>query len=739
MAIAPPRDRFTRAPVADVGSQGNFDHLGHKVGVLNRDVDDYLLRSDRPGEKFRVAVNLLAGGMPRRAERLIEEAVNSGLLAGSAPLLSAGEVAYRWKLAVLGGRSLAQLRAGLNERLRRAGRIAAGAADDSWTPALLVVDRLLACETYQRRARAPGAGALDGALTALGVPVALGTELIESDWAAARASVVFSYAALPLRQREEIRRDLDALLTGRLRDDLDVVCLADMELHRLGGGRRERAWKYFVPVPERPRRVTVPAPKLRAVPATVAIIGAVLAGTGLGLAVVSTALGSLNLGVITASLGAAGIVGLLWFGVSRLARYGRLADKDRDYGAYRAMTRYSLAQAETPPLGPVGAGEATGRTRRAEFRRMLRSYVDYRFTKASPPNRSPQRWEADAAGIKATLTSELLRLYDDQTPDEPQAVNWLVKWHVSELALRWNRSQLYAYRDRLRAPLWLTWAGVLSVASVAAAALIALVGAGFAQPLSGLLDAVLLLFGTLLIWTSGIDIFLVKRRRRPGDLHERRERYRDESRQYEIRRRTLADRPTDAEMVRWLEYDKLYIRSLALRQYGLKSSDWAGHAFVIEPGYLRRRARVAHGPWRYAPCSVTVFLLSDIGVRQVSLDVDTVTGDIAQDQERREDYRFDVIAAARYAMVGHRFDAGRRQVILLHDDATPPAELATYTLSRGFQVSFFSGQTMTFVVETYEDGPMAPGEDPATLLEAALDASGSALALRVLERRAAGG
>src|SRR6202021_3317010 len=91
-------------------------------------------------------------------------------------------------------------------------------------------------------------------------------------------------------------------------------------------------------------------------------------------------------------------------------------------------------------------------------------------------------------------------------------------------------------------------------------------------------------------------------------------------------------RPTDEEMARWLDYDKFFIKSMAMRDRNLVNRNLVTHAILTEDRWPCWSARVLYGPPRYSHYRVIVFLLTEGGVGQVTMDLDFRTGRVSNTQ-----------------------------------------------------------------------------------------------------------
>jgi hypothetical protein len=163
------------------------------------------------------------------------------------------------------------------------------------------------------------------------------------------------------------------------------------------------------------------------------------------------------------------------------------------------------------------------------------------------------------------------------------------------------------------------------------------------------------------------------------------------------------------------------------------------HAAAIARAW--RRARVLFGPARYSVYRVIVFLLTEAGVRQVSMKLDFLDGTVSD--QRRNSFRYDAISSSRVEEVGIRFDSGHRSVASIDDrakDKPPPKDVDSLILSQAFRLSFMDGKHIDVLVENYDHGFLDRlREDADSLFELALDSSGVRDAWRVLDSVAAEG
>jgi hypothetical protein len=422
---------------------------------------------------------------------------------------------------------------------------------------------------------------------------------------------------------------------------------------------------------------------------------------------------------------------LIWQYARRvLAAFGRLSDRNRDYFyssqfiANRQISRY-----EFPPMVPQNDDQIRANPRHWLYRRMLRSYLTFRFRLAgarSPDE--PLRWSSETAGRSESLEREMLYLYEPAN-NEPGSSDYLLRLHVDEVANKFRARTLFSYQKQL-SPGRLPLSGFTVGALFAAAGVSIAIALALASYLPvGIGALVLLGVGGWLVWWSRIDVYLVGQERLPDDEDDRDTRLAAELRQYDAEVAFLADRPSDAEMARWLDYDLIQLKKRAMQQHGLANRDLFAHAAIAEAGYLRRRARVVHGPWRYSLYTITLFLLTDEGIRLIASDIDFATGRVTNEQ--RTDFSYSAVSAAKAAQITHRYDGARR--IIVDDNEAAPAQ-GRPVRSNGMQVLISTGWPITVVLERFTDGYFNRAvEDLNQLKDNALDSSGLAAALRILE------
>ena len=91
-----------------------------------------------------------------------------------------------------------------------------------------------------------------------------------------------------------------------------------------------------------------------------------------------------------------------------------------------------------------------------------------------------------------------------------------------------------------------------------------------------------------------------------------------------------------------------------LKHYGLSNRDVIGTSRSPRPTPAAERARVLYGPSAFSAYVVLLFLLTEGGVRQVTVRLDFATGQHAR--RGRTTFRYEVIASAKVTEAGVRFE-----------------------------------------------------------------------------------
>lgn len=698
-----PRGRLGR-PVANAA--GERARVGARNGIIINGFDTYFGNDGTPLGLYNSAVRFLDSGAGSTAARLIKQAVGDGLLVGSG--IAPNEVAYHWMLAILSGRSLEQLGPDDVEDCNRAIQIAdLRQVDDS----LRGLDIIWTIVDSVQQDSGP-----DPPLSQL----------------------IDDYASLPTELQEDFQRHLDPLLAGTLYDDLGAVIASRCGEQRMSGLRTARVAKYFEQEPEPPRARTISDPVRAPGMRTLAAVGGLFWLAAIS--VLSFELqrrGAMRASWLTLLILAAGAVAAVT-GPSYIAAIERRAVKRRALGINRS-TRYS----NPPPTVREGDQVDEARTR---FVRMATSHLNEQvraLTPEAPGARS--RWLADTTLMKESLRTEILSQYPESGLPIG-SLNWLITWRVKEFALASLDGALQKQLKEMRPRVRDTIGFGLGMAASIVGLLYALGLITIKHPVATALVVLLFGAGGVAVTASKLDVYMVDARRLDPDRQDAQVQYQAELAEYQRWVAELANRPSDAEMARWLDFDKLHLKKLIMAQLGLAERDIFSHATLTEPALGSTLARLPLGPPHATKYQVTVFLLTRSGVRQIATIVDFISG-YAYNQVRRS-FRHEVITSASVHETGVRYDTGSREAMAESPwpvgggapTAVAPSGDMRRTLNgavilrQDFRLALGNGEEIVFLVES-PDNVIASisEEDPVRVLDLALDASGIASALGILE------
>ncbi|SCL72890.1 hypothetical protein [Micromonospora peucetia] len=618
-----------------------------QAGVVHGDINFYRLPPNAsPEEQFTFALKYLDARVRDQARELIEKAVAGGLVTA--------EVQFYRLIALLSGRTLRQL---APEELDRLAVICASLPDlddrNEWVVGLKSIIRLLA-------------------------PVRPAETEI----------VIKEIDSLDQRQRDDIYGHLEALLEGAVQDEMWRKSVALADFQRTAGERFTRVWKFFHPVPAKPRTLPVR-------PAVIAFRDWLCAGVGTAVFTLAT----VQLTMLVVARGAfdpllgllAGLTGLAAFcagGSDRYYRRTRLRAKEAQIRAPRQRGR------EAP---------AGGYARKVDrlFERYFGLYV--------PQGTDRTYWLTQTAGIRRHLRDEVAELYREQGI-KADRIAWLVRHLVSDVRGQWERDTLTAYREQLSVPARtrILHIGGLALLAVGNLWVVPAVMAG--AGLSGAGWLVLAVASAVPAVRSSFRI-VAERRRVVDDQAERDEKETARWAAYHRWCQKLSDKPSDTEMAAWLEGDRKVLVDQAMQQYRLHPSHVIAHAFIEAPAPSCKRARYPQGPWRYSRYRLLLFLLTDDGVRQASIDLDFETATPRTNQ--RLNYRFDAVAAVRIDGIA--------------------------TQQQTFELTLFNGNPISILVSAPDNESLQDDENPTKIAELSLDAAGLSHTLHVLEGVAAEG
>ncbi|MCG8915719.1 hypothetical protein L6E12_07955 [Actinokineospora sp. PR83] len=658
-------EHYTHPSAADPGPRVEnvaSDHarVEQQIGAIHgdpvfRNESTYNINTDDPPErKEEVALNFLRGGIPRQAEQVLHGLIYSGQ--------ATTKRLYHYVLAVLSERSLAEIDERVFTNLRDAFRISADFPPDTWRTALDVVDKLVIAAQKQE----------------------------DDVFDVTEPEAVRRFDDLPAARRAEINRHLGLILTGVRDERLRSATIQRISAERLGAGRIERAWKFFQADPAPPRPATAGRVPLAEDNRQRLLIGggAVVVGVAAGLAALGT--GNIALVVLGLFLALSGGYAAVRFGGEREAERLRI----RQLRARHAHP--------TVPKRPVSPGHWVS----TAFVQEVHSRVEARFQHERP--HEPGDWRGDTQGYRDHLKDRLVWLYGNAQV-KPAEIDWLMRWHAKRVRDEWRSGALAAKRHGQES-------AVASPPALAAGIAAAVVGVALLVAGGGAVAAVLLAGGAFYAGRAAWESVGARLRQRTEQVEED-TLFRAEQRGHQEWIELMADRPTDDEMGRWLELDRMFLWMWVVEMYRLSPHDVIANVILTEGAPKAARARVSGGPPRFSRYQVTIFLLTGNGVRQVSVDLDFLQGGYGN--ERRRAYRYDVLGSAAIVEAGPRSKTDQKGASVMG--------------GRKFTLSLLDQNSVEVVVRDFDDIIDFEREDGDRLMRMALETSGIAHALHVLE------
>ncbi len=660
-------------------SASDSARVGNMVGVVHGNATFYHIgEGAAPAEKYRVGLNYLRGNVPRKAEELIHEAVVHGH--------RGAEAAYYWVLALLSGQTFDHLDDADFDKINEAIRMAhedRRAVADGWRSALDVVVRLVQCLVIEIDDTAED-----------------GSSFYE---------VMATYQKLPEARRDEVRRHLDMILVGGVQDQIDELDERAVRQQRLAGDRARRSPQFFLP----PQAKPVLRPLVLRAEAT---------GRKLLPGAIVTAVGAILSLWLTAehSLIAAALVLVLWGGGGYLAvRWG-----------VERIRLIAVRDSKAPWWD----------TRDDTANPVLQALIDVCFRQVKPDGIAESTWMSETGKLRASIGHRITAQYGwRKSKFAPFDIYWLVSWHASQAADRWReaRSVSVSAAKPLPVPLRTTLAyggGLVFISAGAVVALEAL--SGWFIPL-GLILLAIGAAGTRSVLLNGRVVVghaeLIRR-----DEDRRQQQLQEEEGVFEQWHADRPKRPSDAEMARWLDYDKAHIKHLAMRQFGLRNRDLIGHVVLTQADDLCMRARVLYGPPRYSRYQIRLFLLTSRGIREVNVHLDFITGAVFN--ERRTVFQYGSITSAEVGEVSIRVDGDERRIKRVEDSSRERSENNKLTFAHALHLTLNNGRSTFVLIENFDQGLLdRVREDASYLEELARDAAGVTGALRILESIAAEG
>lgn len=658
-------------------------------GVIHGDVyNKFTDHGDSPQELLEAGKRRLEGGSPGAAEEKFAAAFDRGM--------DSDEVCYYWALSLLSGKSIDEVGPEDLHKLMQAHRaVMSGPGGDH-------------CRALQR---------ISDLLTLL-----LGHDESDDMDTAEAERVEAALRELPVSIRREVGRHLAKLLDDMELEPLKADEVRQVEEERVSADRRARAPKFFEPDPAEPRRRPSTPPNT-GINSWAAFVG----GTML-----------LVLGAISGVGNAFGAHPAAGFAVVLL--WASSAAAVAVFGAQRAVLRrrdWAQWREYQNPV-PIPADPRWATPQQVGFANAVRPLLTKGFTECGP---SDERWRGawvrDTAGLLVAFGNRLSYLYGDGRVS-PLEVEWLIRWYARETYRKWTQGRLYEFRNELRVPLAVKAAYAAGIAGLVAGTLIVFI-TGFSTSILGpFITVPVLVGGGYLTALGGFMVFTEQRRYR-ADVQDEERRFDAEWGAYQQRLAYLADRPSDADMARWLDLDKRSITTTAIKRYGLTHRDVIDHVVLFEEGRKCRRARVIGALPRYSAYAVNLFLLTDQGVRRVTTKLDFYTGHTHG--EERMTFRYDAIGSVEVSEVGIRFEGEQRRVVELSDSTDRThEELRAVILGQAFNLRTVDGRAMRVLIENFPEGFLdLSREDHDYMVRLAMESQGVTSALRILEAVAAEG
>jgi len=355
---------------ASVGIQAHSIDLDGDLIIVEGDVRLTVFPGDSSEDKYRIGLNNLNSGKATKARELIWDAMTEGY--------KVSEARFHWLVAMLSGRTVRQFSREELNQLNMTRSQSPRDVDDPWSEGTWIVFRFL-----------ESAGVLK-----------------KKDPRPDISAVVDEFDRLGMRQRALLLPHLELFLEGPLKDDMWRRERASAEAGQSGGDRKNRAWKFFQPVPIDPRVRSVRPPSTTPTKRLAA-----WASTGI-FAVVAGYFGwellrhGAVLGVLTYLAGLAGgaVVAVNGLELRFLAERRRMKD--------RQLQAPGPAESRSPAEGFVGKVDAL-------FRRYSPKYL--------PDKAERDAWEAATAGIWSFDRDEIVEVYrESRIPAE--RVAWLIRW-----------------------------------------------------------------------------------------------------------------------------------------------------------------------------------------------------------------------------------------------------------------------------------------------------------------------
>src|SRR6201999_1745738 len=136
-----------------------------------------------------------------------------------------------------------------------------------------------------------------------------------------------------------------------------------------------------------------------------------------------------------------------------------------------------------------------------------------------------------------------------------------IAWHAKRAKRRWEDDALRTEREEIMAAAPYGGLVFLGAGVAAAGVVLGLAGLFSWSVQFGFASLAAVAVGGWIAYASGFESYVIKSDVHAAESALAKQRYADERAEFERWQRELADRPTDAEMARWLDYDKLFIKN----------------------------------------------------------------------------------------------------------------------------------------------------------------------------------
>ncbi|GAB4587785.1 hypothetical protein [Nocardia sp. IFM 10818] len=478
------------------------------------------------------------------------------------------------------------------------------------------------------------------------------------------ASALQMFGALNADRQDEIARHMDLILGGAVQERLTGERKHQVAVERMSGNRARRAWKFFEADPRPPAKWLTPPTPSSVADWRDAVFGSVA---------LALAMGSMLLDGITviSLIGVVSIVVGCCLAI-RCTTVWQTHVRHTDSAWANCVPRPDLQETEFGKL------------------------VDKCFRDGD----SSGLWEI-SAGYRECLKRRLQQQYDADDCRSAE-LKWLIMWHDT----RFGRQYYYPTAES---------SGTQRAANLRIIGLVVWGSVPILLAGIGHFMALLLAVGG---WWGIRGIARIRSVSRVRGLLDQDAEVllTEELTEYYWWIQALADRPTDAEMARWLALDKTHLKNDALRRANLRERDLVTHVVMTERAPYARKARFIDGPPRYEAYLVHVFLLTQYGMRTTRTYLNFTTGDVRNEQ--RQMCTYDAVASASVVEKGIR---------KFRADGHPSTDNLT---KRAFRLILLNGTCIAEVREYSRetgDGGTVAGDEPEDARYAQFSAFESAL------------